>query len=236
MKTNFFKAFVGASVCASAILAALNANPAFAQTPARTDKIMTLAELRTCMKLEQSNKKSAAEILQEQATFKRDQDAVKADQAEVGKVNDDVRARSAVLNAERFKSWKPSFDAHNSKQAVLAFNQAGQPGAALVTLQLYADTRLLITHAQLPRFRWSNNPDQITLNLEKGRVRVDVDSSSRGKVALSVHTPHLSAYNNALGSFNIEVLPHESRVCGLQRWVRSYRGRQAPRDPTIRSR
>ncbi len=28
----------------------------------------------------------------------------------------------AALNAERFKAWRPSFDAHNSKQAVLAFN------------------------------------------------------------------------------------------------------------------
>ena len=101
VKTNFFSAFVSTSLCAAAIFAALSVKPAFAQTPARTDKIMTLAELRACMKLEQSNKKTAAEILQEQETFKRDQDAVKADQAEVGKASDDVRARSALLAAER---------------------------------------------------------------------------------------------------------------------------------------
>lgn len=76
-------------------------NPSAAQTPARSDKIMTIAELRSCMKLEQTNKRSAAEILADQESFKRDQEAVKAEQAAVGKLNDDIRARTTVLSAER---------------------------------------------------------------------------------------------------------------------------------------
>ena len=73
----------------------------FAQAPARPDKIMTIAELRACMKLEQTNKKTAAEIVQEQEAFKRDQDAVKAEQAAVGKANEEIRVRAAALSAER---------------------------------------------------------------------------------------------------------------------------------------
>lgn len=72
-----------------------------AATPARPDKIMTIAELRTCMKLEQSNKKAAEEILQEQDAFKRDQASVKTDQAEVTKANDEIRANAATITAER---------------------------------------------------------------------------------------------------------------------------------------
>ena len=79
----------------------LSVTNALAQTPARADKIMTIVELRTCMKLEQSNKKAAEEILQHQRAFTRDQDAVKAEQAEVAGANDEVRANSATLNAER---------------------------------------------------------------------------------------------------------------------------------------
>jgi hypothetical protein len=92
---------LSACICAAAALATLSANPARAQSPARNDKVMTIAELRACMTLEQSNKKAAAEILQEQDGFKRDQDAVKAEQAGVNKANDEVRARSAMIVAER---------------------------------------------------------------------------------------------------------------------------------------
>lgn len=62
---------------------------------------MTIAELRVCMKLEKSNIQNAAEILQTQEAFKRDQEAIKVEQAEVGKANDDIRARSATILAER---------------------------------------------------------------------------------------------------------------------------------------
>lgn len=96
MKTISFSA-----VCASALLAAFSANHAFSQAPVRNDKIMTIAELRVCMKLEKSNNQNAAEILQAQEAFKRDQEAIKVEQGEVSKANDDIRARSATIIAER---------------------------------------------------------------------------------------------------------------------------------------
>lgn len=92
---------VPASFGAIALFSVVGASLAFAQAPARPDRIMTIAELRTCMKLEQANKLTAAEILQTQEAFKRDQDAVKAEQGEVSKTNDMLRARSATLAAER---------------------------------------------------------------------------------------------------------------------------------------
>ena len=101
MKTNFSRAVVGISLCASALIATFGANIAAAQAPVRSDKIMTIAELRACMKLEQSNKLTAAEILQDQEAFKRDQDAIKAEQAEVNRANADARTRSATIGAER---------------------------------------------------------------------------------------------------------------------------------------
>ncbi len=123
MNTPFFNAFLRACVCAATVFAAVGANHAAAQTPVRpekakaaalpradtppapaperADKIMTIAELRACMTLDQSNKKAAAEILQEQDSFRRDQDAVKAEQSEVSKADEEVRARSATIVTER---------------------------------------------------------------------------------------------------------------------------------------
>ncbi len=86
--------------------AALGVTSAHAATPARPDKIMTIAELRTCMKLEYSNKKAAEEILQEQETFKRDQAAVKAEQAEVSKTNDEIRSPDCRPNLQPLKRMK----------------------------------------------------------------------------------------------------------------------------------
>jgi hypothetical protein len=85
------------------LLAACLSSYAFAQAPGRAaaDKIMTREELRTCMKLKASNEKNAATIQQEQQNFTRDQESVKAEQAEVSKGNNDLRTRLAVINAER---------------------------------------------------------------------------------------------------------------------------------------
>ena len=101
MKTNSSPAVVRQLLCACATIITLGSNLAVAQAPARSDKIMTITELRACMKLAQANKLTAAEILQEQAAFTRDQDAIKAEQAEVNQANADARARSASIVVER---------------------------------------------------------------------------------------------------------------------------------------
>lgn len=97
LKTNL----LSAATCAFAFVATLGVNLSAAQTLARSDKILTIDELRACMKLEQSNKQSATEIVQSQDAFKRDQDAAVAEQADVDKANDELRARSTAIVAER---------------------------------------------------------------------------------------------------------------------------------------
>ncbi len=92
---------LSAASCAIALVATLGVNLSAAQTPARSDKILTIDELRACMKLEQSNKQTAAEILQSQDAFKRDQEAATAEQADVDKANDELRVRSTAIVAER---------------------------------------------------------------------------------------------------------------------------------------
>jgi hypothetical protein len=96
--------YFNARGCAITLLAVFSASHAFAQTSqsaTRPDKIMAIAELRTCFKLKASNEASAASILQEQESFKRDEDAVKSEQAEVARASDALRARSAALATER---------------------------------------------------------------------------------------------------------------------------------------
>ena len=97
MKTHLFRAL---NVALSAAAVLFVHTPAVAQTPARPDKIMTISELRVCMKMKQSNDAAALEIQQDQTNYTRDKDALKAEQLEVNKGNDDIRARGAALRAE----------------------------------------------------------------------------------------------------------------------------------------
>ena len=96
-----FSAVVRPALYTSLLLVALSVAVVHGQSPARSDKIMTLAELRSCMSLEQANKKATAEILKDQDGFKRDQDAVQAEQTEVNAASAELRARSAAIVAER---------------------------------------------------------------------------------------------------------------------------------------
>ncbi len=77
----------------------LTAQLAFSQ--AKTDKIMTRDELRTCMKTKQSHDVEAAAIKRDQDSFARDYDGLKTEQAAVVAANEESRARSAALTAER---------------------------------------------------------------------------------------------------------------------------------------
>jgi chromosome segregation ATPase len=93
--------FISTRFCTFTVFSLFAANHVLAQPAPRSDKIMTIAELRACFKLKQSNEIAATEILREQESFKRDEAAVKAEQAEVNKANDELRARSATLTTER---------------------------------------------------------------------------------------------------------------------------------------
>lgn len=77
------------------------AKAAPAAAPAKADKIMSIDELRVCMKLQQTNEKNGEEIQAAQDAFKRDQAAVKTEQGEVSKANEALRARMTALTAER---------------------------------------------------------------------------------------------------------------------------------------
>ena len=93
------------------------------------------------MKLEKSNNQNAAEILQTQEAFKRDQDAINAEQTEVSKANDDIRARSATIIAERDALALAISAASTTMQVAKTDEEKAQ--AEVLRLQLVERNRLL---------------------------------------------------------------------------------------------
>ena len=93
------------------------------------------------MKLEKSNNQNAAEILQTQQAFKRDQDAINVEQAEVSKANDEIRARSAAIISERDTLALAISAASTSAQAAKTDEDKAQ--SEVLRLQLVERNRLL---------------------------------------------------------------------------------------------
>ena len=75
-----------------------------------------------------------------------------------------------------------------SGQAVLTV-RAPRDGSTLLNVQIYGSTNLEIVQAGAPRFRQSNQPYQLTLHVESGRVRVTVAGSLDRPIDARVITP-----------------------------------------------
>lgn len=160
---------------------------------------MTIAELRACMKLEKSNNQNAAEILQAQEAFKRDQEAIKVEQAEVSKANDDIRSRSAAITAER-DALSPLISALSAKLQV-AKTDAQKADAEVERLKLVERNRLL-----------DQNIDSFNASQQTQRDRI---------TALNARIDPINQRNRTI---NERVEPHQKQIatwrdqCGNRRF------------------
>ncbi len=76
---------------------------------------------------------------------------------------------------------------------------------------LYSNSRAQLTHTRATRFRLSKRPNQITLNLTGGLMRVGVALPGERSTSFQVLTPHTSIELQE-GSYRIEVANEETLV------------------------
>lgn len=151
------------------------------------------------MKLEKSNNQNAAEILQAQEAFKRDQEAIKVEQAEVSKANDDIRSRSAAITAER-DALSPLISALSAKLQV-AKTDAEKADAEAERLKLVERNRLL-----------DQNIDSFNASQQTQRDRI---------TALNARIDPINQRNRTI---NERVEPHQKQIatwrdqCGNRRF------------------
>jgi len=62
--------------------------------------------------------------------------------------------------------------------------------APIATIQLYDETELILSSARSPRFVSSPLPHKVTLEMEAGRVRINVFGDSGRSTVVEVHTAH----------------------------------------------
>ncbi|MBL8309362.1 MAG: hypothetical protein JNL19_02965 [Burkholderiales bacterium] len=166
---------------------------------AKADKIMSIDELRTCMTMQQANEKNAALLLQTQDDYKRDQEAVKAEQADVAKASAAQRARLAALTTER------------------------ETVAAAVT-----DLNARIGAAKKDEERAALEPERATLNERSAAFGKALDDYNAAQGALRDRVTALNTRIDALNArsktVNDGIEPHKESVakwreqCGSRRY------------------
>lgn len=175
------------------------ATPATPAATAKADRIMSMDELRACMKLQQTNERNATEILDAQDNFKRDQDAVRAEQAEVRKASEARRARLAELTVERDAVSAAINDLNTRLQAA----QKEDEKAAL-------------------------EPERVKLNDRSAAFGRDLDAFNAGQAPLAQRVDALNARVDSINArsktINERVEPHKQSVvqwreqCGSRRY------------------
>ena len=89
-------------------------------------------------------------------------------------------------------------------QLVMYAPQADSPSPVIATVQLYDNTKILLSSARSPRFASSYLPHQITLEMQAGRSRINVSSDDGRQTIIEVKTPH-GVTTLTEGSYEVKV-------------------------------
>ncbi len=95
--------------------------------------------------------------------------------------------------------------APNASSGRLLIHPSDSKGTTpIVTVQLYDETEIVLSSARSPRFAASPLPHQITLEMEAGRVRINVFGESARPTTVAVHTTHGSVMLKE-GSYEVKI-------------------------------
>jgi len=98
-----------------------------------------------------------------------------------------------------------------SAQGLLTLFAPGQEPSAVVAVQAYGDTEIVLENARSPRFSISPLPHRVVLSIRAGRVRISVAPTEDRSTVVELHTPHLTAQMGE-GSYEVRVRPALSEV------------------------
>ncbi len=88
-------------------------------------------------------------------------------------------------------------------------------GQLLSRLQIYGNTTIRLTQSDTPRFDWSDNDQNLTLELDNGRVQMTVPPSTGRPLTIRIDTPHGQVHLREPGQYAIEVINIETQVSVL---------------------
>ncbi|PKO20261.1 MAG: hypothetical protein CVU38_21065 [Chloroflexi bacterium HGW-Chloroflexi-1] len=99
----------------------------------------------------------------------------------------------------------------NTARALLAVYTDETGEQVLATFQLFQDTAVTLEHARTPRFDWSKDPDQISLDLERGRLLISTQTTGVRAIRVWLTTPQATIIFSA-GAYDIIIQGEETQV------------------------
>jgi hypothetical protein len=139
--------------------------------------------------------------------------SVQANQGTVG-IEEENGPRRAVLVGEPAQSIDPAASIRTDTTASALMTVAPPNQAApLVTLQVSSNSTVQLDEATAPRFGLSREPNRMNIDLQTGRVRLDIPPSSQRPIELTVTTPQDSTVDlRDAGRYVLEVTEDATQV------------------------
>lgn len=121
----------------------------------------------------------------------------------------------ALISEARDLPQNTLIDTDNASQTVVTLSPPGNGDSDLLaTLQLFANTRLTLRQHNTPQFAFSPHPNRIDLDMQRGRVRVELFESSVAPrpTTVTLQTPHALITLTQPGSYSVEVTADQTQV------------------------
>jgi hypothetical protein len=118
---------------------------------------------------------------------------------------------TAVTADRRFVGEGSQITTDKTDRGLLVVVAPGSEDQALLTTQLYQDTSLHLEEARTPRFRWSQDPVQVNMGLDRGRIAVASAPVNGRPVVIHVQTPN-ARVSLGPGTFFVEIQGGETLV------------------------
>jgi hypothetical protein len=114
------------------------------------------------------------------------------------------RGAPAAINEDREDIPERTIVATDATAGRLVMNAPPADSPVLATVQLYDNTETALLSARSPRFPQSRLPHEIVLDVETGRLRINVYDDDDRATVVEVQTPHGTAML-AEGSYEVKV-------------------------------
>lgn len=142
---------------------------------------------------------------------------VQANQGTVG-IDNEGGQRRAALAGEPPQDVGPNATILTDTTASALFTLAAPDNPSpLTTLQISSNTSLHVDRATAPRFSLSRQPHRINLNLQNGRVRLDVPPADGREVVMNLTTPQGNVSIREPGRYMVEVSNDATQVTVQER-------------------
>ena len=128
-------------------------------------------------------------------------------------LNDEQGVPRAILPGDRPVSFEARASIRTGFPANgFVFINSPNGGGQLARLQMFANTILLIEQADSPRFESSDEPYELRLQLENGRLHFKVLPDGTRPFLITLATPHGAIDIAEAGEYAINVAPEETQI------------------------